>query len=173
MRTATKQWDRIIEPRVGRYLGDASLASKVKIPTDLQIGLDIFRKVETGAVTPAQANAMLKELGMSHEIVLKKMTGFFESVEKNVGQQFRRVGAAQLDEVLRQNPFTPGTMEWGSEALGQINGTLKSGKISGDVFMARRTDVISKIQAKVEDIAADAGADTFKAFDTWVVKAYD
>jgi hypothetical protein len=170
MRQATKQWDRIIEPRVGLYLGDASLASKVKIPTDLQIGLDIFRKVETGAVTSAQANAMLKELGMSHEIVLKKMTGFFESVEKGVGQQFRRIGAAQLDDVLRQNPFTPGTMEWGSEALGQINGALKSGKINSDVFMARRSDVISKIQANVEDIAADAGADAFKTFDSWIVK---
>jgi hypothetical protein len=32
MRQATKQWDRIIEPRVGRYLGDASMASRVRTP---------------------------------------------------------------------------------------------------------------------------------------------
>ena len=62
-------------------------------------------------------------------------------------------------------------MEWGGEALGQINGALKSGKISGDVFMARRTQVLSQIQAKVEDIAVDSGADAFRAFESWVVRA--
>ncbi|MEJ2704883.1 MAG: hypothetical protein P8Z79_20795 [Sedimentisphaerales bacterium] len=102
---------------------------------------------------------------------MTKMTGFFEAVEKDVGRQFRRIGAAQLDDVLRRNPFTPGTLKWGGEALGQINGALKSGKISGDVFMARRAQVISRIQAKVEDTAVDTGADAFKAFESWVVRA--
>lgn len=171
MRQATKQWDRIIEPRVGRYLGDASMASRVRIPPDLEVGIEIFRKVEQGHVTPRQAQEMLNRLGMTKESVLTKMTGFFEAVEKDVGRQFRRIGAAQLDDVLRQNPFTPGTLEWGGEALGQINGALKSGKISGDVFMARRAEVISQIQAKVEDIAVDTGADAFKAFESWVVRA--
>jgi hypothetical protein len=170
MRQATKQWDRIIEPRVGRYLGDASLAAKVKIPTDLQVGLEIFRKVETGAVTPAQANAMLKELGMSHEVVLKKMTGFFESVEKGVGQQFRRVGAAKLDDLLARNPFPADSVQWGEEALGQINGALRNGAVSGEVFMARRANVLSQIQEGVR-IQANASADAFKAFDSWVAKA--
>ena len=170
MRQATKQWDRIIEPRVGRYLGDASLASKVKIPTDLQVGLDIFRKVETGAITTGQANAMLKNLGMSHDVVLKKMTGFFESVEKGVGQQFRRVGAAKLDDLLKQNPFPSGSVQWGEEALGQINGALRSGAVSGDVFMARRTSVLSQIQKGIE-IQARTVPDAFKAFDNWVARA--
>lgn len=171
MRQATKQWDRIIEPRVGRYLGDASVASRVRILPDLEVGIEIFRKVEQGHVTPRQAQEMLNSLGLTKESVLSKMTGFFEAVEKDVGRQFRRIGAAQLDDVLRQNPFTPGTLEWGGEALGQINGALKSGKISSDVFMARRTQVISQIQAKVEDIAVDSGADAFKAFESWVVRA--
>ena len=171
MRQATKQWDRIIEPRVGRYLGDATTASRLRIPPDLEVGLEIFRKVEQGHVTPRQAQEMLNRLGLTKESVLTKMTGFFEAVEKDVGRQFRRVGAAQLDDILKRNPFTPGTTEWGSEALGQINGALKSGKISGDVFMARRTGVLSQIQANVEAVAADAGADAFRAFESWVGRA--
>jgi len=37
--------------------------------------------------------------------------------------------------------------------------------------MARRAEVISQIQAKVEDIAIDTGADAFRAFESWVVRA--
>lgn len=170
MRQATKQWDRIIEPRVGRYLGDASLASKVKIPTDLELGIEIFRKVETGAVTPGQANAMLQELGMTHETVLTKMTGFFEGVEKNVGAQFRRVGAAQLDDVLSQNPFPAGSTQWGQEALGQINDALRNGKISGDVFMNRRVSVLSQVKDAVK-LEARTSTDVFKTFDNWIARA--
>ena len=173
MRQATKQWDRIIEPRVGQYLGDAALASRIRIPPDLEVGLEIFRKVEQGHVTPRQAQEMLNRLGMTKESVLNKMTGFFEAVEKDVGRQFRRIGAAQLDDILKRNPFTPGSLEWGSEALGQINGALRSGKISSDVFLDRRTQVISQIQAKVKTIIAntDAAADAFGAFESWIVRA--
>ena len=170
MRQATKQWDRIIEPRVGTYLGEASLAAKVKIPGDLQVGLDIFRKVETGAITPRQAQAMLGELGMTHEAVLHKMTGFFEGIEKDVGRQFRNIGAAKLDTVLGSSPFAKGTMQWGEESLGQINSALRSGAISGEVFMAKRADVLSQMYAGVR-LKADASADAFRAFDTWIAKA--
>ena len=144
-----------------------------RIPPDLEVGLEIFRKVEQGHVTPRQAQEMLNRLGMTKESVLNKMTGFFEAVEKDVGRQFRRIGAAQLDDILKRNPFTPGSLEWGSEALGQINGALRSGKISSDVFLDRRTQVISQIQAKVKTIIAntDAAADAFGAFESWIVRA--
>jgi len=173
MRQATKQWDRIIDRRVSKYLGDARRASKIKMPTDLQTGLDIFRKVETGAITPRQAQAMLEEIGMTHQNVLNKMTGFFEAVEKDVGRQFRRVGAAQLDEVLANNPFTRGSTEWAAESLGQINSALRSGKISSDTFMRQRGNVLSQIQKGVEVTAsetADAFA-TYARFTTWVETA--
>jgi len=172
MRQATKQWDRIIDPRVSRYLGDSTLASRIRIPPDLEVGLEIFRKVEQGHVTPRQAQEMLNQIGLTKESVLSKMTGFFEAVEKDVGRQFRRVGAAQLDDILSRNPFTQGSLEWGGEALGQINGALKSGKISGDVFLNRRNQVISQIQAKIKTIVArtDNAADTFGAFETWIVR---
>ncbi len=168
MRQATKQWDRIIEPRLRQYTRNSALASQIRIPPDLQVGLDVFRQVETGAITAKQADAMLRRIGSSKEAVLHKMTGFFEAMEKDVGRQFRRIGAAQLDDVLASSSLARGSEAWASDALDQINDALRSGYVSEQVFLDRRGGVLRAMQDGVE-AAGTPGA--FSALESWVGRA--
>ncbi|MBK8975489.1 MAG: hypothetical protein IPM29_06155 [Planctomycetes bacterium] len=172
MRQATKQWDRIIEPRLAQYTRNSALAAQIRVPADLQVGLDIFRRVESGAITPRQADAMLQAIGTTRDRVLNGMTGFFESMEKGVGREFRRIGAAQLDDVLAKSPLARGTTEWADAAIDQINDALRTGHVSEQVFLSRRADVLSAVQQQLGDLASRQGRPgAFSALESWIGRA--
>ncbi len=146
MRQATKQWDRIVEPRVAKYFADPSIAKNLRVPAKLQAGMDIFKKVKDGAMSPAQAEAALKAIGSSKEAVVRQMGGFVEGMEKTVGKNFRKLKTAALVDTVSKIPAPKGTANWGSEAFGRINAALKKGEVAGGTFMKMRGDVFRSMQ---------------------------
>ena len=163
MRQATKQWDRIVEPRVTKYFADPSIAKNLKVPSKLQAGMDIFKKVKDGGMSPAQAEHALKAIGSSKEAVVRQMGAFVEGMEKTVGKNFRKLKTAALKDAVSNIPAPKGTANWGSEAFARINGALKKGEVAGETFMKMRTDVFRGMQDSAVK-GGKAGVDGMKAW---------
>ncbi len=139
MRQATKQWDDLIMSRAKQYGLKPS-----NVPPRLQTSMDIFRKVKDGAISPAQAESMLKALGSSKEQAVREMAGFLEGMEKTVGAGWRKVKTAELVNDLHRLPGK-GSQQWTESALQKINSALSRGEISGPNFLRLRNDAINGV----------------------------
>lgn len=137
MRQATKQWDNMVGRRMAQYGVDASA-----VPARLQTSVEILKKVDAGAVSPAQAEAMLAAIGTTKEQAVREMAGFLEGLEKTAGAAWRRTRGAELAGSLSRLP-SKGTAGWLEKSLGAINGGLASGVLSGPQFQKMRSEVLA------------------------------
>ncbi len=142
MRQVTKQWDRIVKPRLARYYGAGAATA---VPVKLKKGLNIFRKVEAGTLTVAEADAALKAIGMSRESVLRQSSFFLEHMEKTAGRMHRMVGRKNLADAIGQIKAPRGSSLWLSRALATTNKAFIHHDISSRDFLTQRRQVFNSV----------------------------
>ena len=142
MRQVTKQWDRIVKPRLARYYGAGAATA---VPVKLKKGLNIFRKVEAGTLTVAEADAALKAIGMSRESVLRQSSFFLEHMEKTAGRMHRMVGRKNLADAIGQIKAPRGSSLWLSRALATTNKAFIHHDIGSRDFLAQRKQVFESV----------------------------
>ncbi len=142
MRQVTKQWDRIVKPRISRYYGEAAATA---VPVKLQKGLNIFRRVEAGTFTVAEADAALKAIGMSRESVLRQSGFFLESMEKTAGRMHRMVGMKNLTDAIGQVKAPRGSGLWLTRALVRTNTAFRHHDIGSRDFLTQRRQVFNSV----------------------------
>ncbi|MBN1672401.1 MAG: hypothetical protein JXR37_15280 [Kiritimatiellae bacterium] len=165
MRQAVKHWEGLIGRRTRLYIGDGA---KVHVPLELELSLSIFGDCAAGRITAKQAERMLDALGTSKEQVVRDMSQFFESVEKNAGRAFRAAGRAQLAQNLAGVRAAAGSDAAAAERLALINEALNGSRISGEEFLKRRAEVLS---ARWNAAAAANSEQALKDFEQWLAQA--
>ena len=144
MRQASKQWDNEVMTRVNKFFpGDAAR----KVHPNLVKTAEIFKKVEDLKISPAQAEAMIKNLpgAPSVQSMVKKMGGFLEATEKFAGKSYRAMQKGKLSGAVKKLTNSVGDT---TKAISMINKAMKNGNIEPTVFMKLRSDVLAKMLSK-------------------------
>jgi len=163
MRQITKQWRRLIEPRLNKYYGKT--AAKTAVPAKLKKAIDIFQDVEDGAMNVFEAEAALKAIGMSKEKTLNQLNTYIVQLEKTAGRTHRVVGARHLSDAIEQIKAPKGSRQWLDDVYDKITTAFKKGDISQEEFMKQRAVVSRSVTPK-----------TFKnkkALEEWIDQAVE
>ena len=157
MRQATKQYDDLILSRLKSYN-----MNPAAVPPTLQSAMAIFRKVESGAVSPKQAEAMLAAIGTSPRKAVQDMGSMFETMEKVTGKAVRAEGAKEVAAIVKSFAGSGGP-NWHNTALSAINDGLRNGQLSAADFMSMRGDVIRRAQSELPPLQRAPWAEAARA----------
>ena len=164
MRQTTKQYDRLIGPRLRTY----GLKPGAVVPERIQAGMEIFRRTVAGEIPPAQAENMLSAIGLTKERLVDDVAHFFEAVEKGPGRVYRAANADRLASGLARMPGR-GSTAWVEGALERVNDAWKQGRISAEAFKRFRSEAL---QGRIAETVKVGTSQAWQAFSAWTENAW-